>query len=60
MREWLDVDVDSITKELLEKGTSFDSMNAAGERESWMGKPLEFGKVVDKLDCYHGDFKHKH
>ncbi|KAI9894106.1 MAG: hypothetical protein M1814_004877 [Vezdaea aestivalis] len=60
MSDWLEVDVDAITKELLEKGTSFDSINAAGERESWLGKPLEHGKVLDKLDCYHGDFKHKH
>lgn len=58
--KYLDVDVDSITKELKEKGTLFDSLDANGEKVSWMGRIGEKGERLDgqdHLDHYEGDFK---
>ena len=57
LRDYLDLDLEPITKELLEKGSSFDTFSADGSRESWLGKPIPETKVVDKMDHYHGDFK---
>ena len=57
LRDYLDLDLEPITKELLEKGPSFDTFSADGSRESWMGRPVPKTKVVDKMDHYHGDFK---
>ncbi|KAF2430380.1 alkaline phosphatase [Tothia fuscella] len=60
LRNYLDVDVDAITNELKEKGTQFDTLNAAGEKVSWMGRVADDGERLDgqdHLDHYHGDFK---
>ncbi|MCJ1419752.1 hypothetical protein MMC32_006108 [Xylographa parallela] len=57
LRDYLDLDLEPITKELLEKGSSFDTFYADGSRESWMGRPVPESKKVDKMDHYHGDFK---
>jgi alkaline phosphatase len=60
LRDYLNVDVDDITEELNEKGTSFDIVNAQGERISWMGKMPKEGERLDgqdHLDHYQGDFK---
>lgn len=58
--KYLDVDVDSITKELKEKGTLFDSVDAEGEKVGWMGRLPQKGERLDgqdHLDHYAGDFK---
>ncbi|KAI9684178.1 MAG: hypothetical protein M1829_003448 [Trizodia sp. TS-e1964] len=49
MRKYLELDLESVTKELREKGVG-----------SWMGsRPVE-GEWVGKVDSYHGDFRHRH
>jgi len=68
LRDYLDVDVASITKKLQEKGTSMVSGVSTIEQDgklAWMGKSLEEldkgDYDTDHVDCYHGDFrKHKH
>ncbi|KAI9828535.1 MAG: hypothetical protein M1819_006592 [Sarea resinae] len=73
IRDYLGVDVESVTRELREKGTLLDTLNAVsghggvsqemdGERVGWMGKvadEADHGGALDVLDCYHGDFKRK-
>jgi alkaline phosphatase len=54
------VDVEAITEELKQKGTSFDRVNAQGDVVSWLGKRPEVGERLDgqdHLDHYQGDFK---
>ncbi|KAI9773092.1 MAG: hypothetical protein M1840_008213 [Geoglossum simile] len=62
MRDYLELDLGSITKKLKERGTQFDTVTADGETVSWMGRlPEHGGRELDKLDTYHGDFRrHKH
>ncbi|MCJ1350292.1 MAG: hypothetical protein MMC33_000273 [Icmadophila ericetorum] len=57
LRDYLDLDLELITKELVEKGPSFNTFAADGSAISWMGKPLPESKVVGQMDHYHGDFK---
>ncbi|KAJ9636275.1 vacuolar alkaline phosphatase [Coniosporium tulheliwenetii] len=60
LRNYLDVDVEAITKELKEKGTSFDTTDAEGKTVSWMGSvPVEGERLdgQDHLDHYQGDFR---
>jgi len=51
MREYLDVDVDAVTKELKEQGAILS------QTDDWMGKPLEDLDTMAELDHYQGDFK---
>ncbi|KAI9781286.1 MAG: hypothetical protein M1839_006079 [Geoglossum umbratile] len=62
IRDYLELDLEGITKKLKEEGTRFDTMTANGEVVSWMGKlPEHGGRELDELDMYHGDFRrHKH
>jgi alkaline phosphatase len=46
LAEYLDVDVESVTKQLQSAGTT-----------SWMGDPLPADVRIDQLDTYHGDFR---
>lgn len=58
--KYLDVDVDSVTKELKEKGALFDAVDVDGEKVSWMGRVPEKGERLDgqdHLDHYAGDFR---
>ena len=60
LRDYLDVDVEAITEELKAKGTSFDTLDAEGNKVSWLGKMPEDGERLDgqdHLDHYQGDFK---
>jgi alkaline phosphatase len=60
LRNYLDVDVEAITKELREKGTQFDTTDAAGNKVSWMGAQPAIGQRLDgqdHMDHYQGDFK---
>lgn len=60
LRNYLDVDVDAVTRELREKGVLYDRVNEQGEVESWTGKkPVvdEWLDSQDHLDHYQGDFK---
>ncbi|KAI9750843.1 MAG: pre-mRNA-splicing factor 8 [Chaenotheca gracillima] len=60
---YLELDVESVTKELLEKGTQFDTLGSDGKKVSgsWMGRLPEPGELLDDFDHYHGDFRrHKH
>jgi alkaline phosphatase len=60
LRNYLDVDVEAVTKELREKGTSLRVLNALGEQVSWMGKVPAEGQRLDgqnHLASYGGDFK---
>ena len=67
LRDYLDLDLEPITKDLVEKGAVFQlggmDADADGEKQkqegswSWMGKKLEEGRRLDGMDHYHGDFK---
>lgn len=60
LREYLGVDVDSVTKELKEKGVLFDTLGEGGERVSWMGRVASEGERLDGQDHiahYAGDHK---
>lgn len=60
LRDYLDVDVDAVTKELKRKGTQFDALDAEGKKVSWMGRLPEEGERLDgqdHMDHYQGDFK---
>ena len=51
MRDYLDLDLEAITKELKEKGPILE------QTTSWMGEPLPDEKSLAHEDHYHGDFK---
>lgn len=58
LREYLDVDVEAVTRELREKGDAFDTVDGEGRRISWMGdqRNIEAAEWVhDHLDHYLGD-----
>lgn len=62
LRNYLDVDVEAITKELREKGVNLKA-NVAGEEVGWMGKVPSEGERLDgqnHLASYSGDFKKRH
>ena len=57
LRDYLEVDVDAITKELVEKSSQWDTVSASGMKLSWLG-PLPAKDIGhDHLDHYQGDFK---
>ncbi|KAF2748362.1 alkaline phosphatase-like protein [Sporormia fimetaria CBS 119925] len=59
LREFLDVDVESVTKELREKGIKMMGME---EGESWMGRLPEEGERIDggdHLKTYEGEFRRR-
>lgn len=63
LREYLGVDVESVTKELREKGKELKVLDANGTEVSWMGKIPEEGERLDgqnHLASYGGDFKKRH
>ena len=51
IREYLDLDLDAVTKELKEKASVLPNSG------NWMGKPLMDLDTAAELDHYHGDFK---
>lgn len=60
LRNYLDVDVEAITKELKEKGAMFDTMDSEGRPVSWLGALPVKGERLDgqdHLDHYQSDFK---
>jgi len=60
LRNYLDVDVEAVTKELQEKGVLHDKFSKTGKELSWMGKMPEEGERLDgqdHLDHYEGDFR---
>ncbi|CAN9250842.1 unnamed protein product [Alternaria alternata] len=60
LRDYLGVDVESVTKELREKGTGLTVLDVNGTEVSWMGKVPEDGQRLDgqtHLASYGGDFK---
>ncbi|KAH9862386.1 hypothetical protein J1614_011041 [Plenodomus biglobosus] len=63
LHEYLEVDVDAVTKELREKGVGLMVTNAAGEQVSWMGEVPADGQRLDgqtHMASYSGDFKKRH
>ncbi|KAN0069567.1 Alkaline-phosphatase-like, core domain containing protein [Elaphomyces granulatus] len=59
---YLDLDLQSITKKLLDSGlwsgpSSKVNANNTVDEFSWMGDPLGDDIRVDQLDSYHGDFR---
>lgn len=63
LREYLDVDVDAVTKELREKGAGLTVADVNGTQVSWMGKVPAEGQRLDgqnHLASYGGDFKKRH
>ncbi|KAI9847734.1 MAG: hypothetical protein M1837_001982 [Sclerophora amabilis] len=59
IRDYLELDLQGVTDELVEKGTHFDTLDAAGSKipGSWMGRLPEPEERLDAFDHYHGDFK---
>ncbi|KAF3039789.1 hypothetical protein E8E12_009167 [Didymella heteroderae] len=63
LRNYLDVDVEAVTKELREKGKDLEVLDANGTAVSWMGKVPQEGERLDgqtHLADYTGDFKKRH
>ncbi|KAF2653481.1 alkaline phosphatase-like protein [Lophiostoma macrostomum CBS 122681] len=63
LRDYLGVDVESVTKELREKGTGLTVTDAEGNQVSWMGEVPEDGQRLDGQDHlpnYEGDFRKRH
>jgi alkaline phosphatase len=58
IRDYLGLDLQPITKELMEKSTQLDAVAAMESRESWMGRRPASDEGLSVLDHYHGDFKH--
>jgi alkaline phosphatase len=65
LAEYLDVDVEAITKKL-QLSSSFTTTSSADKAQaqakqpadfSWMGDPLGIDLNVDHIDMYHGDFR---
>jgi alkaline phosphatase len=62
LRNYLEVDVEAITKELKDKGIKLNTLNAAGKQKSWMGRmPGKDQRLdgQDHLKHYEGDFKRR-
>jgi alkaline phosphatase len=60
LRDYLNVDVEAITKELNDKGTEIVTENEQGQRFNWMGRVPAEGERLDgqdHLDHYQSDFK---
>jgi alkaline phosphatase len=60
LREYLEVDVEPITKKLKEAWTALDSVDAQGNTISWLGAVPVLGERLDgqdHLDHYQGDFR---
>lgn len=60
IRDYLELDLDAVTKELSHGGVN--TASASHQDLSWMGRSLEDitenpNWVTDQLDCYHGEFK---
>ncbi|KAF2278926.1 alkaline phosphatase-like protein [Westerdykella ornata] len=63
LSDYLNVDVDAITKELREKGKELKVQSADGEEVSWMGRLPEEGERLDGQDHvtgYAGDFRKRY
>lgn len=63
LRDYLEVDVEAVTKELREKGKDLKALGANGTEMGWMGKVPEEGERLDgqtHLADYTGDFKKRH
>lgn len=60
LRNYLDVDVEAVTRELRQKGAGLKVTNVDGTETSWMGAVPEKGQRLDgqtHLATYGGDFK---
>ncbi|EUC32393.1 hypothetical protein COCVIDRAFT_97097 [Bipolaris victoriae FI3] len=60
LRDYLNVDVNAVTRELLEKGRGLMVQGVNGTEVSWMGKIPDVGERLDgqtHLASYGGDFK---
>lgn len=60
LKDYLEVDVDAVTQELLHGGVI--STTESHRDLSWMGRTMEEitdnpNWVTDQMDCYHGEFK---
>ncbi|KAJ4984746.1 alkaline phosphatase [Stagonosporopsis vannaccii] len=63
LRNYLEVDVEAVTKELREKGKDLKMLDVNGTEVSWMGKVPHEGERLDgqtHLADYTGDFKKRH
>lgn len=63
LRNYLEVDVEAVTKELKEKGKDLKMLDVNGTEVSWMGKIPQEGERLDgqtHLADYTGDFKKRH
>ncbi|RJE16534.1 hypothetical protein PHISCL_11129 [Aspergillus sclerotialis] len=59
MANYLDVDLDAVTKRLKSSGswTNAETTTGAEAEFHWMGHPLDEDVRTEGLDTYHGDFR---
>ena len=55
LRDYLDLDLEPVTKELQSKANSFKMFSGDGSEQSWMGASILDEPRLE--DHYHGDFK---
>lgn len=65
IRDFLEIDLNAVTTELKKKGVArVGSLSGQENEYPWMGRSLhelaKDGFETTGVDCYHGDFKHKH
>lgn len=65
IRDFLEIDLEAVTEELKKKGVAREGEGEAAQTEyPWMGRSLhelsKEGFEPANVDCYHGEFKHKH
>lgn len=56
MRDYMGLDLEHITKKLVDAAEQFDIQLEDGTKKSWMGALPESGKNLNSFDHYHGDF----
>jgi hypothetical protein len=61
IKDYLKLDLKSVTKKLQEKGTQFDMLSANSDVVSSMAKsPKQGGRELDQLDLYHSNLRTHH
>jgi alkaline phosphatase len=63
LRDFLDVDVQAVTRELRQKGAGLKVLGKNGTEVGWMGKVPKKGQRLDgqtHLASYGGDFRKRH
>ncbi|KAH0565243.1 hypothetical protein GP486_001357 [Trichoglossum hirsutum] len=61
IKDYLELDLNSVTEKLREKGTQSEMLTGDSDMKSWMAKlPEQGGREQDRLDLYHGSLRIRH